>query len=644
MRKEIWDSYSLEGVTTVLDASKRICLKRYNKEPFWPLGYRKLLNGPRGVPAAEDISDEQENTMAALWEWRDSRAREQDESPLFIMSNAEVLRIGKARPCDQEALELCSPLSGVVRELSEEILALCRRCAESGPAKMANDLSHSFLSANKSCSGGEEGGLGSKINSGPIYGRALKTPTRDYLDLEFNSDEEDELRTSSDQDNSNNTRRNPSMFTFTPAVVPLMMTRGGDDGGSDEISRSSAPGADAGGQHMNATCAPSPVLETDEIYRLAGWSTPRPENGTGRMLSNARSSPLIGEEATTTVGSPDLSNPPNRLVDRDRGTPSPLGGGTLGSSDRLKLLASAQADAKLSKAPYESALSAASKTWIAEGQAPAAGTGAGETGEAMKVPGGAGHEGKAGKAGGGSGGSGGGPEDPLLSVPKSFEEIYEISNRNRKRNKERKRQRDGEEGDNATICTAGTSRSDPAGRSSVDSGIVSSVSSSFTSQRNFGSMVFDESAYFTSTSARDKNLGPEETLDFVASFDWINASQRERELEEHKKTEAQVENNQDGSSSITSKDTHAHTHGGRGGRADGKSHDGPASGPGSGSGTGKNRFLDNRRGKSGGKHTNSKGGKQQGDDGGRGNRHNNNSRNKSGQSSGGFSSNPYLNS
>lgn len=49
LRKEVWNAQGREGLQFVLDSSKRLCLQRYEKEFFWPLGYRKLLDNPRGM-------------------------------------------------------------------------------------------------------------------------------------------------------------------------------------------------------------------------------------------------------------------------------------------------------------------------------------------------------------------------------------------------------------------------------------------------------------------------------------------------------------------------------------------------------------------------------------------------------------------
>ena len=52
MRRDIFKAYGREGIEAVLNASRKWCLKRYEKEPFWPLGYRKLISSEGGPPGA----------------------------------------------------------------------------------------------------------------------------------------------------------------------------------------------------------------------------------------------------------------------------------------------------------------------------------------------------------------------------------------------------------------------------------------------------------------------------------------------------------------------------------------------------------------------------------------------------------------
>jgi hypothetical protein len=98
-------------------------LQRYEKASFYPLGYLKLVS-PRGANDHEvgnDLTFEQNAVLSCLWNWRDLTARRTDESGGFIMSNSELLRIGKAIPTDAQAIVATGPLSAYVREHLEEL-------------------------------------------------------------------------------------------------------------------------------------------------------------------------------------------------------------------------------------------------------------------------------------------------------------------------------------------------------------------------------------------------------------------------------------------------------------------------------------------------------------------------------------------
>ena len=43
LRKEIWKSLGQQGIISVLDSSRSLCMRRYEKDVFRPKGYKKLL-------------------------------------------------------------------------------------------------------------------------------------------------------------------------------------------------------------------------------------------------------------------------------------------------------------------------------------------------------------------------------------------------------------------------------------------------------------------------------------------------------------------------------------------------------------------------------------------------------------------------
>lgn len=107
MRRDVFNSFHHKGINSVVELSCRLCMERYEKEYFNPMGYQRLL-----LRQKAPLSQEQEAVLCALWEWRDRVARDEDESSLYIMSNAELLRVAKCMPTDAaRLLSQCAPLS-----------------------------------------------------------------------------------------------------------------------------------------------------------------------------------------------------------------------------------------------------------------------------------------------------------------------------------------------------------------------------------------------------------------------------------------------------------------------------------------------------------------------------------------------------
>ena len=73
-------------------------MQRYEKPPFYPLGYRNIVRGLQ-------LSEEKELVLKVLWDWRDLTARKDDESVNYIMSDEEMVRICSRVPVTIDALE-----------------------------------------------------------------------------------------------------------------------------------------------------------------------------------------------------------------------------------------------------------------------------------------------------------------------------------------------------------------------------------------------------------------------------------------------------------------------------------------------------------------------------------------------------------
>jgi exosome complex exonuclease RRP6 len=108
---------SPEKIEKVLYSTRKLCLQRYEKPVFDPLGYKKLFSYahlPKTIPKLHELSSIQESCLSLLYNWRDEHARSDDESLDYVMSNAELLRLGIKIPQSMEQIDSCAPLSSYV--------------------------------------------------------------------------------------------------------------------------------------------------------------------------------------------------------------------------------------------------------------------------------------------------------------------------------------------------------------------------------------------------------------------------------------------------------------------------------------------------------------------------------------------------
>lgn len=115
------------SITSVLDASKKVCLIRYDKEPFYPSAYKKLLMSRRGKNAAAMLTDVQDSLLKKLFDWRDSVAREEDESLQYVCGNSGLVRIATICPQTVRELRSCvNPLPPLIQKYADDIIRLVR--------------------------------------------------------------------------------------------------------------------------------------------------------------------------------------------------------------------------------------------------------------------------------------------------------------------------------------------------------------------------------------------------------------------------------------------------------------------------------------------------------------------------------------
>lgn len=108
---------------TVLERSKQICLQLYEKELHNETSFMTLYS----KAASESLSDQQLSVFAALYDWRDKIAREEDESLGYVLSRNQLLNISRALPTSEVALSIAAGKSAhVVHRKASQVLSIIR--------------------------------------------------------------------------------------------------------------------------------------------------------------------------------------------------------------------------------------------------------------------------------------------------------------------------------------------------------------------------------------------------------------------------------------------------------------------------------------------------------------------------------------
>lgn len=129
------------SIKSVLDASKNVCLIRYDKEPFNPNGYKNIIMSKRGRSSTVDLNREQESLLKALYDWRDLIAREEDESPQYICGNTGLLRVSSTCPKTVNELRSCmNPAPPMMIKYSSDILRMVKQFITSAGKSMTPNV------------------------------------------------------------------------------------------------------------------------------------------------------------------------------------------------------------------------------------------------------------------------------------------------------------------------------------------------------------------------------------------------------------------------------------------------------------------------------------------------------------------------
>jgi ribonuclease D len=513
LRRDLWKAHGKSGLENVLDASRKTCLSRYEKPSFHPSGYRMLLAklAPRGGAAREgsldvnDISVVQDNALAALWEWRDRLARELDESCDYVMSHSLLLRIGLRVPQTLDELSQCV-MEGLTSVTDGGALPGSAMLSVYGDAILSLLLGVTSLAGTSTAAG----------SSG--FDRSRDAPDR--------------LLTSSSYAGSSSGSSSSmasSVYTFTPAVLtsPVKGVQG---------SAQSSPSG------VGASSVQSPVMAVEDIFRLAGWSTP-----SGSFYSSSSSGRQYGGHGGGQGGGLFAAScsSPTATDNRAVSAPSPFAFDSIrpmeiSEENKLKLTQGKEEQRK----DFETRLKHLATT---DKQPPLR-----SSGNAVTIPGTSllpasssfpGHRAATVPA----------PSSPLEdeedldeeeeeSIPRSYEEIYQISLRNRQRNKDKKRGR----GDDGRAETDGGAQMEdedgglprgygkqgqelpqrPEARASSSSGAGASPSSA---EGKKSSRKFDHNSYFVENKVE---LDADSTLDFVGQIGWITSKEHMQSVKE----------------------------------------------------------------------------------------------------------------
>lgn len=108
-------------IKEVLNQSKEICLRRYEKERFTETLYLTYLSK---MPN-RSLTKQQADVYRALFKWRDNAARKYDESVRYIMPDHMLISLAEVMPTDiPQLLSCCNPVPKFVRNDARAIIKI----------------------------------------------------------------------------------------------------------------------------------------------------------------------------------------------------------------------------------------------------------------------------------------------------------------------------------------------------------------------------------------------------------------------------------------------------------------------------------------------------------------------------------------
>eukprot|EP00946_MAST-07B_sp_MAST-7B-sp1_P003722 g3722.t1 len=128
---------SFHDIKDVFARSDRLCLTTYRKEVFTDLRYLEMIRNLR-----LELSPPQKRVFAALYDWRDRVAREEDESTGYVLPNRMLAKLSTLMPSSASGLSQClNPVPELVRRHTTDILHIISEASLStAPEKQGSPL------------------------------------------------------------------------------------------------------------------------------------------------------------------------------------------------------------------------------------------------------------------------------------------------------------------------------------------------------------------------------------------------------------------------------------------------------------------------------------------------------------------------
>nr|CAB3244000.1 exosome component 10-like [Phallusia mammillata] len=101
----------------VLNSSRDLCLMRYEKPLTTPISHLLLLERRNRRGKGKALNTQQMEALRLIYNWRDSMARQEDESTGYVLPNHMLLQIAEILPREaQGVLACCNPIPPLLRQ------------------------------------------------------------------------------------------------------------------------------------------------------------------------------------------------------------------------------------------------------------------------------------------------------------------------------------------------------------------------------------------------------------------------------------------------------------------------------------------------------------------------------------------------